>query len=216
MMLMAREREEPEVALARANAERDLEELQRLRTDRLARLDRLAIARTGPVRHLATAIVLSPADSVETQVLQLAGEENVDARRASELAAEDCVIEHEEKHGWSCERVGHMKIGFDIRSLGPADPATGQRDVRRIEVKGRRRGEPIRLTTNEWYVANQLGTTYWLYVVYDPTSPNRELFKINDPAKVLDNAKREIVTARMFELGADAVIEGARACKESR
>jgi hypothetical protein len=43
----------------------------------------------------------------------------------------------------------HDRCGFDIRSLGPADPATGQRPVRRIEVKGRQRGQPVRLTTNE-------------------------------------------------------------------
>ena len=33
-------------------------------------------------------------------------------------------------------------------------------DVRRIEVKGRKRGQPIRLTTNEWFKARQLGDTY--------------------------------------------------------
>ena len=35
-------------------------------------------------------------------------------------------------------------------------------------AKGRTRGQPIRLTTNEWYKAAQLGDTYWLYVVWDP------------------------------------------------
>jgi hypothetical protein len=30
------------------------------------------------------------------------------------------------------------------------DPVHG---VRRIEVKGRKKGQPIRLTTNEWYKA---------------------------------------------------------------
>jgi len=51
------------------------------------------------------------------------------AKRKIELAAEDIVIEYETSHGWECERVGHLKIGFDIRSLAPADPQTGYRDT---------------------------------------------------------------------------------------
>ena len=45
---------------------------------------------------------------------------------------------YETARAWECERVGHLKIGFDVRSLGPADPQTGYRDplegIRRIEV----------------------------------------------------------------------------------
>ena len=71
-------------------------------------------------------------------------------KRKIELAAEDVVIAHETGRGWECTRVGHEKIGFDIRSQGPADPQTGYRDpvtgIRRIEVKGRKRGQTIRLT----------------------------------------------------------------------
>src|SRR5205085_9321534 len=111
---------------------------------------------------------------------------------------------------------GHQKIGFDIRSISPADAVTGQRNVRRIEVKGRVRGEPIRLTTNEWLKAIQLGATYWLYVVWNPTGDAPELLKIKDPAHVLDHAKREIVTARMFELSAEALTEAASRTEETR
>ncbi len=216
MALRARERDDEAVARARANAEADLEKLKRDREDRFERLERLAVARTGPVRHVATAIVLTPADSVETQMQQLSSEMMTDARRASELAAEDHVIAHEESLGWKCQRVGNQKIGFDIRSIGPSDPATGQRNVRRIEVKGRYRGEPIRLTPNEWLKASQLGSTYWLYVVWDPTTPQRELLKIKDPARVLDHAKREIAVARMVEFGGAALTESAKQCEETR
>lgn len=216
MTLMGREREEPEVALARANAQRDLEDLERQRGVRLAALDRLAIARSGPVRHVATAVVVSAAESVEAQIRQLAVEESLSARRESELAAEELVIAHESQFDWSCQRVGHMKYGFDIRSLSRADPSTGQRNVRRIEVKGRTRGEPIRLSTNEWIKAGQLGSTYWLYVVWDPRSDSPELQRIQDPAQVLDHAKREIVGARMFEFTADAVAQAATRFQEDR
>jgi len=107
-----------------------------------------------------------------------------------------------------------LKIGFDVRSLGPADPQTGYRDpverIRRIEVKGRTRGFSIRLTTNEWYKATQLGDSYWLYVVWDPLGPNPELITIRNPAKRLDYAKREVVAARFFEIPAEAVVEAGR------
>ncbi|MBZ5687062.1 MAG: DUF3883 domain-containing protein [Acidobacteriia bacterium] len=92
---------------------------------------------------------------VEEQIGAALDDLDPEVRRRSEIAAEDVVIAHETARGFECERVGHLKIGFDIRSIGPADPQTGYRDpvtgIRRIEVKGRRRGQPIRLTTNEWY-----------------------------------------------------------------
>src|SRR5208283_6221481 len=95
-------------------------------------------------------------------------------------------VAFEEARGWICERVGHLKIGFDVRSLGPADPQTGYRDpmerIRRIEVKGRTRGQPIRLTTNEWYKAAQLGDSYWLYVVWNPLdNPDPKPVRILSP-----------------------------------
>jgi Domain of unknown function (DUF3883) len=88
----------------------------------------------------------------------------------------------------SIERVGHLQIGFDVRSLGPADPQTGYRDpvgsIRRIEVKGRTKGHPIRLTTNKWYKAAQLGDSYWLYVVWNPLqSPDPQPLIIRKPGE---------------------------------
>jgi hypothetical protein len=141
-----------------------------------------------------------------------------DLRRRSEKAAEDLVVSYEERRGWECERVGHLKIGFDVRSLGPGDPQTGYRDpvqgIRRIEVKGRTRGFPVRLTTNEWYRATQLGDSYWLYVVWDPLGkPDSEPLRIQNPVKQLDHAKREVVAARFYDIPAEAVIDAARSDK---
>lgn len=107
---------------------------------------------------------------------------------------------------WEAERVGHLKIGFDVRSLGPADLQTGYRDpvegIRRIEVKGRSRGYAIRLTTNEWYNATQLGDSYWL-----PLGDNPELVTIRNPAAKLDHAKKEVIAARCYDVPADALKE---------
>jgi hypothetical protein len=87
------------------------------------------------------------------------------------------------------------------------DPSTGDVDVKRIEVKGRMRGQPVRLTTNEWYKAQQLAETYWLYVVWDPLGKSPEVVRIHDPAAKLDHAKREILAARFFEIPAEAIRE---------
>jgi superfamily II DNA or RNA helicase len=215
MALRHRETLAPEVSIARQRAENDLEDVKRGHRDRLEGLDRLLVAKHGPVRHVATALVL-PARGVPALLAACPPEDaDLEIRRRSERAAEDIVLAYEQSRGWECERVGHLKIGFDIRSLGPADAQTGYRDpvqgLRRIEVKGRTRGCPIRLTTNEWYKAAQLGDSYWLYVVWDPlNSPNAEPVRIQNPVKHLDHVKREAVAARCFDIPAIAVERAAR------
>jgi hypothetical protein len=218
MSLRAREAGSPEVALARQRAEQDLADLQRTHAERLAGLDRLLIARHGPVRHVASAMVLPPGEGSGAQLDTYLEELDPEIRRRCEIAAEDVVIAFEGLRQWETERVGHLKIGFDIRSLAPADGQTGYRDpvqgIRRIEVKGRKRGQPVRLTTNEWYKATQLGDTYWLYVVWDPlANPDPVPLMVQNPAKYLDHAKREVIAARYFDLPADAIEQAASAQK---
>jgi hypothetical protein len=219
MNLKAREMREPEVAIARQRAENDLADLTRTRIERLAGLERLTLAKHGPVRHVATALVLPSTRSVEEQIGVALADLDPEVRRKSEIAAEDVVIAYESGRGFECERVGHLKIGFDVRSLGPADTQTGYRDpvtgIRRIEVKGRRRGQPIRLTTNEWYKATQLADSYWLYVVWNPLdNPDPEPIRIQNPAKHLDHAKREVIAARYYDIPADAIHSAAEKQRE--
>jgi len=219
MNLRAREMREPEVAIARQRAENDLADLIRTRTERLAGLQRLTLAKHGPVRHVATALVLTSSRSVEEQIGAVIDDLDPEVRRKCEIAAEDVVIAFESARGFECERVGHLKIGFDVRSIGPADPQTGYRDpvtgIRRIEVKGRQRGQPIRLTTNEWYKATQLGDSYWLYVVWNPLdNPHPEPLRIQNPAKHLDHAKREVIAARYYDIPADAIQDAAEKQRE--
>ena len=216
MSLRSREATSPEIGLARQRAENDLADLERTRRERMEGLSRLTLAKHGPVRHVATAIVLPSATAASTQLTQFAEDIDPEIRRRSEKAAEDLIVAYETARGWECERVGHLKIGFDVRSLGPADPQTGYRDpvdgIRRIEAKGRTRGQPIRLTTNEWYKAAQLGDTYWLYVVWDPLGkPGPTPLRIRNPVKHLDHAKREVVAARYFDIPAEAILHAAKA-----
>ena len=218
MRLKSREPNEPEVALARQRAEQDLTDLERARRERLAGIDRLRIARHGPARHVASCVVLPP-DTVASSFPELAEEQDPGLKRRVELAAEDIVVAYEEARNRDCERVGHLKIGFDIRSLAAPDRQTGYRDpvagVRRIEVKGRRAGRPVRLTTNEWYKAQQLGDTYWLYVVWDPLeNPDAMPVIVQNPTKHLDYAKTEVVAARYYDVPAKAVEQAAQRQQE--
>jgi SNF2 family DNA or RNA helicase len=209
MLLAGEVFSKPEYKLAADEAKKYVDELQRVRQERLSGLDRLGIARTGPVKHVGTAVILAPDANTRSQIADLGDEIDPNVRRQSEIAAEDKVIEALVTEGYPLdriERVGHLKLGFDIRAHRIADEATGEVHVKRIEVKGRLRGQPIRLTTNEWYKAQQLAETYWLYVVWDPLGDSPELVCIQNPAARLGHAKREIVAARFFEISADAVI----------
>jgi len=208
MLLAGQAASRPEYKLAADEARKLVDDLERSRRERLDGLKRLEIARTGPVRHLASSLVLVADVDADAQLAALADEPDPHIRRQSELAAEDVVIaalideSFPENH---IERVGHLKLGFDIRAHRVMDTATGEVEVRRVEVKGRMRGQPVRLTTNEWYKAQQLTETYWLAVVWDPLTDNPELVTIRNPAARLDHAKREIVAARFFEIPAEAI-----------
>ncbi|GFP21177.1 hypothetical protein HKBW3S06_00403 [Candidatus Hakubella thermalkaliphila] len=192
---------EKEVALARQEAERYLEDLRRQKVDRLRSVEQLTVVRTGPVRHLASLCVLPP-----TVIPELLPEDE-EVKTRSELAAMTFVMEYERERGWEPQDVSALKIGFDIRSLGPPDPITGRRDVRRIEVKGRQGGQPIRLTTNEWFKAKQLRDTYWLYVVWNPTESDAEAVFVADPAHTLQHIVREVRSLSHYEITAEAILE---------
>jgi hypothetical protein len=71
-------------------------------------------------------------------------------------------------------------------------------------VKGRACGNTS--DSHEWYKAVQLGDTYWLYVVWNPLDkPDAEPLRIQNPAKHLDHAKKEVVAARYFDIPAAAI-----------
>jgi hypothetical protein len=78
--------------------------------------------------------------------------------------------------------------------MGYRDPVKG---IRKIEVKGRKKGQTIWLMVNEWYRAVELGDSYWLYVVWNPlNNPDPMPLPIQNPAKHLDHAKEEVTAAR--------------------
>lgn len=52
--------------------------------------------------------------------------------------------------------------------------------MKRIEVNGPKLGQPVRLTMNQWYQAQQLAETYWVNVVCDPLGRTPELVRIQN------------------------------------
>lgn len=118
------------------------------------------------------------------------------------------VMDYERRRGWEPFDISDERgQGFDIRSLGPADPATSHRPVRRIEVKGRARGQPVHLGTNQWLKARQLRETYWLYVVWDPLEAGAETepVRVSDSAYRLEHAAREVRILSGYDIPADAI-----------
>jgi len=212
MLLAAEAASNRDFQRAADEAKKYVDELGRARQERLDGLSRLEIAKTGPVKHVGTAFVLPPDADTQAQIADLADELDPNIRRQSEIAAEEKVIEALVAEGFpkdQIERVGHQKLGFDISAHKIADEATGEIFVKRIEVKGRRWGQPVMLTTNEWYKAQDLAETYWLYVVWNPLGDSPELVRIHNPAAKLDHAKREIVAARFYKIPAEAVMTAA-------
>jgi superfamily II DNA or RNA helicase len=213
MMLAAEAEGKPEFKLAAEEAMRHVTDLERAREDRRAGLKRLELARTGPVQHVATALVLVAGRDAAEQLGALADEPDPATRKRIELAAEDAVVADLIAEGFPAERIerlGNLKIGFDIRAQRVRDHATGEREVRRIEVKGRMRGKPVRLTDREWRHAHLLRETYWLYVVWDPLQGKDPPLRVHDPAACLDYAKKEIQVARFFEFPAEAIVAVAQ------
>ena len=181
-----------------SNLEKELEDLGRTKTEKLKDIAGFSIVRSGPISHIASFFVLPPGElSRFSEFIEFEEE-----KQKSEKAAMEIVIGYESNRGWEPEDVSPYKLGFDIRSLSPADSATGYRGVRRIEVKGRRRGQPIRLTINEWLKARQLKDTYWLYVVWNPTESDFEMVTIQNPAYQLEYAAKEIKPVSHYEIPA--------------
>lgn len=209
MRLMAELGARPEYKLASDEAKRHLEDLERSRKERLAGLERLQIARTGPVRHLATAVVLPPDADTASVLGQWGFDTDPESRRKKELAAEKIAVADLVAEGFPedlIQRVAHEKLlGFDYRAQRPLDETLGVMEVRRIEVKGYTYGNPIQLEHSEWTKAQQLGETYWLYVVWNPLSPNYRLVKIQNPYRVLEHAVKNREVIRRYEIPVEAI-----------
>lgn len=192
-----------ELRLVRDNAEREWKTLEQRRDDKLEKLENLAVVAQGKVEYLGTALV-SPTGAAG------AGMRRDDE---AERAAMELAMAHEVAQGWEPEDVSRLRdgSGFDIRSVGPPD-GTGQRAVRRIEVKGRSSANlPVELTPNEWVQAGRHGDSYWLYVVWNAKSASPELLRVQNPAITLKGQVEELVAVRGWRVPAAAIAGAAAA-----
>jgi len=186
--------------LARDEAQRRIDELERRKADKLRAFEQLGIVRPGPVQYLGTAL-LNPWPGPE--------EPAVEAMRndpAVELAAMEWAMQTERDAGWEPEDVSHFRDGrgFDIRSVRRDE--AGREQVRRIEVKGRgpRRGD-VALCRTEWIAANRHRDSFWLYVVYDSTSSSRRGIRIQDPAGALEDDVKRVERVTTYYIPAAAI-----------
>jgi len=186
--------------LPRDEAERRIKELEVRRRAKLEGLSRLGVVRPGPVTHLGSVWVLPPAHADDPSIRAMRPDPEIEA------AAMGYVMAFERRHGRIPEDLSAARdgSGFDIRSTW-SDPATGETQVRRIEVKGRSgpTGD-VGLCRTEWYAAQRFGPGYWLYVVYQPQSANPRLVTICDPAHVLQGVE-EVSQVTGYRVPASAI-----------
>lgn len=187
--------------VSRDNAQKKVRDLQERYKTKQTELDYLKIVRPGRVAYLGTALVY-PGVAVVNDCAQMRNDPEVEA------IAMQFVMNYERDRGWLPQDISKDGdgSGFDIRSVGAADPVTGKSPVRRIEVKGRAQfNQPVSLTVNEWRKAQQLGDSYWLYVVWGCNTPNPQLLAIQNPARVLAGEAKEIKQVTRYLVGAEAL-----------
>ncbi|WP_416675778.1 helicase-related protein [Egbenema bharatensis] len=193
--------------VARDSAQKRVKDLQERYRTKQNELDYLKIVSFGRVAYLGCAIVY-PAPAFVAEMPGMKNDPEVEA------FAMQYVMDYERQRGWEPEDVSQNQdgSGFDIRSVGPIDPETGVAPVRRIEVKGRAQvNQEISLTSNEWRKAQQLGDSYWLYVVWGCKTSNPKLLKIENPAKVLVGDAKEIRQVTRYLVPAEAITRNAQA-----
>ena len=111
-----------------------------------------------------------------------------------ERIAMDVTMAYERQRGWAPEDVSAENLGFDVRSRHGDE-------VRRIEVKGRASVGAVRLSPNEWTQAQQLGETFWLYIVVH-CADEPQLYVIENPTARLEPEEEIRVTSYFVERGA--------------
>ncbi|MBE9146143.1 helicase-related protein [Planktothrix mougeotii] len=190
--------------VARDSAQNKVRTLQERYKTKQTELEYLQIVRPGRVMYLGTALVYpTPPETLNT-VLRTDPE--------VEALAMEFVMDYERQQGWQPEDVSdyHDGSGFDIRSIGPSPDGVQPPPVRRIEVKGRaQQGQGVSLTGNEWRKAQQLGESYWLYVVWGCHTPNPQLLRIPNPTQVLARDAKEIKQVTRYLVEGEALQKNA-------
>ena len=187
--------------VARDSAQKKVQDLQERYQNKQTELDYLKLVRPGRVIYLGTALV-HPGTAIAAHYSGMRNDPEVEA------FAMQWVMDYERQRGWQPEDISQKQdgSGFDIRSVGANNPDTGVPEVRRIEVKGRAQlNQDVSLTVNEWRKAQQLGDSYWLYVVWGCNTANPRLLTVQNPAKKLVGDAKEIKQVTRYLINAEAL-----------
>jgi hypothetical protein len=185
--------------VARDKAQNKVKTLTERYENQKHELNYLKLVRPGQVVYLGTALVIPPVEPVSPG---MRNDPEVEA------IAMEFVLNYERDRGWTPEDVSQRRdgSGFDIRSVGKGSETAGTIPIRRIEVKGRARmNQDVSLTANEWRKAQQLGDTYWLYVVWNCKGEQPQLLTIQNPAVALAGEVKEVKQVTRYLIGADAL-----------
>lgn len=198
-------RGEEQYRLLRDDMERRVSDLKRRRKAKLDGFARLGVVRPGPVGYLGTALVGPPSRPDDPELRVLRPDPEVEA------AAMAFAMAYERAQGRNPIDVSSARdgSGFDIRSVS-ADPATGELELRRIEVKGRSAADgDVGLYRTEWYAAQRFRDGYWLYVVYGAGTGDERLVTIQDPCGRLRGV-REIAQVTGYRVPAESIREAGQ------
>ncbi|OKH17699.1 hypothetical protein NIES208_08580 (plasmid) [[Limnothrix rosea] IAM M-220] len=190
--------------VARDNALTKVNQFKERKQIKQSELKHLNIVRSGRVIYMGTALVCP---ALESQ--SMGGMRN---DPEVEKIAMDLVMAYERDRGWTPEDISKLGdgSGFDIRSIGEIDPEVRVVPVRRIEVKGRTGTQQnVSLTSNEWRKAQQLGDSYWLYVVWGCKTDHPQLLMIQDPARNLAGDVQELKQVTRYMINAEAIAKRA-------
>jgi len=189
--------------LARDEAQRALEEVERRREQKMTEVRHLEILRPGPAVYLGCAVVQPVSDPNVARVARTDPE--------VERIAMEAALRYEKEQGWDPLDVSqfHDGSGFDIRSIRRAKDGSKEA-VRRVEVKGRGGDDAtVMLTPNEWTQARRHRETYWLYVVTGCRSVNPVLKRVRDPFHALGQQVERLTVVKGYQVPGTAVDEAS-------
>ncbi|WP_069791009.1 helicase-related protein (plasmid) [Cyanobacterium sp. IPPAS B-1200] len=181
--------------IARDNAKNKIDSLQERYNNKKNQLSYLQLVRPGKIIYQGTALVIPTPNTISG---------NMRSDEEVEAIAMEYVMNYERERGWIPTDVSQLRdgCGFDIRSVKNVEDDSNNVLVRRIEVKGRADfNQDICLTNNEWRRAQQLGDSYWLYVVWGCKTNAPQLITIQNPAVALAGNVKEVKQVTRYIIG---------------
>ncbi|WP_373481021.1 DUF3883 domain-containing protein [Geminocystis sp.] len=185
--------------IARDNAQNKINLLQERYNNKKNQLSYLQLVRPDKIRYFGTALVI-PTPHIN----------NMRTDEEVEAIAIEYVMNYERERGWIPTDVSQLRDGcsFDIRSVKDGEDDSNNVLVRRIEVKGRADfNQDVCLTNNEWRRAQQLGDSYWLYVVWGCKTNALQLITIQNPVVALAGNVKEIKQVTRYIIGGSTLAQ---------